>query len=90
MKDHIEVTYQCIVRGCYAEGNCIDKQNYTQQRTDLGLSDEEDFRQEILNGSREIWYCNEHAIKYLHPMIDMAAGNTTSKILNGFREEGLM
>ena len=90
-KPKIEITFQCIVKGCSEDGICLDRNNYTQQRAEMGLFDDDDFRAELLDGQpREIWYCREHALKYLHPMIDVACGNTSARILGDFYEEGLM
>lgn len=91
-----QILYPCIIKGCNETGVCLDFNNYTQKQAgivldlfadDEALEDAANLDPEI---SREVWYCNEHAIKYLFPIIDVVAGNTSFHILRDFVEEGIM
>ena len=77
----------CVIKGCPAKPVCLDFKNYTKWRdVDPFITD---FDEAVLNSDREIWFCSEHAVTYLFPVIDAATGYTTRDIVNDFKLEGM-
>ena len=87
-----QTTGPCSVRACSSDGVCLDTKNYTQTRADL-LPDNL-FKDDTLDDDeskvRQIWFCQEHATKYLFPLIEHAVGFTMGKILEDFRSDEMM
>ena len=75
-------TAACVLEGCEALGVCLDDKNFTKWNHDL-------FKPIEASSDREIWYCQEHAIEYLFPLIDAQSGFTTDAILRDFSKDGM-
>ena len=73
----------CIVRGCPGEPVCLDNANYTKYRDNLPFAAIDEALE------REIWFCNEHAVQFLFPLIDAKYNNTTDALIADFKKEGL-
>jgi hypothetical protein len=79
---------RCVVRNCPFKPVATDYKRYT---VNSPLAEEEGyFDHEVLDGGRDIWYCQEHAKSILFPIIDIAAGNTTREILQDFAADDMM
>lgn len=76
----------CVVMGCPFKAIVQDTKNYSKWRQDK-LPIEE---MGPLDEGREIWYCREHAIQYLFPIIDDIMGNSTDAILGEFKTDGML
>jgi hypothetical protein len=81
----VNMTLPCSVRGCEETGVCVDRNNYTQHRESLGFPNDLYLKSSKF---REVWYCQEHATRFLFPIIDIITGNTRDKILSDFSREG--
>ena len=91
----------CVIKGCEQTPVCLDSKGYTILKgghldLDLMLVEEPVCRDPSADAVTmdevypEVWYCHEHAVEHLFPLIDQAQHNTTSDILQDFREDGLM
>ncbi len=88
----------CIVRKCPFKPVCKDEKAYTLMYAPKApyplygdtVSLPFDVDEESFSEGREVWYCREHAVQYLFPMIDQAKGNTTEGILEDFARDDMM
>lgn len=83
----------CVIRGCPFPGVALDDKNYTKAASDalgdgiyFGDADQDAYRGE----KREIWFCREHAVTHLFPIIERAKGYTTGQILRDFADDDMM
>lgn len=82
----------CVIRGCPFPGVALDDKNYTKAATNI-LDDGiffEDADQDRYKENREIWFCNQHAVSHLFPIIERAKGYTTGQILRDFADDDMM
>ena len=85
----VQTSGPCVIRGCEENGVCLDEKNYSQRKSELSYSLEDDDEFDIKD-NRQIWFCNEHAKKHLHPIIDFLAGNSFDQILEDFADDDLL
>lgn len=86
----------CVVKGCPYTPVCLDDKGYTLPKGSAEVSAFDGHwapvfeMREGLEDAREIWYCREHAVQFLFPLIDQAKGNTMTDIMKDFAAEGML
>lgn len=85
----------CVVKNCPYKPVALDDKGYTlPQNPGNGFEGDTigvfEWNDSVPQDSRQIWYCREHAVQYLFPLIDQAKGNTMTGILQDFKDDGMM